>query len=128
MALTKLVNLWPASQFDELIVSWSAEATSQFSGSCEELSEPRYNDWMGSFKHSCCNNCEPHDPSLVSRVRSGERAADYGIGDETQKNKKREDDRALVGVVSSRGRRATPRRDKMRHDYTEAKKDRYHNA
>ena len=83
---------------------------------------------MGCFKHSCCNNCEPRDPSLVSRVRSGERAADYGIGDETQKNKKREDDRAPVGVVSSRGRRATPRRDKMRHDYTKAKKDRYHNA
>lgn len=83
---------------------------------------------MGCFKRCCRNNCEPHDPSLVSRVRSGERAADYRIGDETQENKKREDDRTLVGVVFSRARRATPRRDKMRYDYTEGKKDRYHNA
>jgi hypothetical protein len=81
---------------------------------------------MGCFKHSRCTNGEPHDPRLVSRVRSGDRAADSRIGDEAHENKEGEDNRALVSAIARlRAAPAAPRRDKMSRDHTEGKNDRY---
>jgi hypothetical protein len=84
---------------------------------------------MGCFKHSGCENCEPHNPRLVSRVRSGNCTADSRIDDEAHENKGGEDNGALVGAIPLlRAGRASPRRDKMGCDYSEGKKERYRNA
>jgi hypothetical protein len=84
---------------------------------------------MGCFKHSGCKNCEPHDPRLISRVRSGDRAADSRICDEAHENKEGEDNRSLVSAITRlRAGRAAPRRDEMGRDHTEGKNDRYCDA
>src|SRR6516225_10612581 len=87
------------------------------------------NKWMGCFKHTGCNNCEPHDSRLVSRVRSGDSAADSRIDDETYENEGGEDNGTFVCAIPlCRGGRASRRRNKMDCDYTEGKKARYRDA
>ena len=73
---------------------------------------------MGYFKYTSRENCEPHDPRLVSRVRSRDCAADSRIDDEAHENKGSEDNGARVGAISLlRAGCASPPRDKMGRDY-----------